>query len=533
MAADLIVLNASVLTQDATRPEANAVAVLGDRIAFVGNEAEVSSLRGDNTIILDGGGKTLMPGIIDSHFHLLWGSLRLNDVQLEGVRGLSGLTDAIQTYKKANPDAPWLRGSGLSYDVLGDERLTRQHLDAILPDTPLALTCFDFHTLWCNTAALKAAGLLHGAEVEGNAEVVVDEDGLATGELREFEAMDLVYDLIPEASEKERLELLRRGINLAHSYGITSVHNMNGDKDEFAQYQKLDEAGELSLRIYMPYRMSPHAPLSAIQDEAVAMRDGYSSDFLRAGALKLFMDGVVESYTAFLLEPYANADTKGQAIFEAEHFNEIVCRADAETLQISVHAVGDAAVRRALDGFSAARRTNGVRDSRHRIEHIELLHPNDVRRFNDIGVVASMQPYHCTRPEADYLSSWLKFVPERRYRDSFPWQTLRQAGTHLSFGSDWPVVTLNPFVGFGAAVNRQPWLEDLPSEAQTMDATLAAYTTDAAYTEFKEREKGQLKEGFLADMVLLSEDITTTPAENLANLQADVTVSGGNIVVQR
>ena len=532
MAADLIVLNARVLTQDPSRPEADAVAVLGDRIAFVGNEAEVSSLLGDDTTVLDGQGKTLLPGIIDSHFHLLWGSLRLNDLQLGGVRGLSNLKDAIQSYKKAHPDAPWLRGAGLSYDVLGDERLTRQHLDAIEADTPLALTCFDFHTLWCNTAALEAAGLLHGTEVEGNAEVVVDEDGLATGELREFEALDRVYDLIPKSSETERLELLRRGIALANSYGITSVHNMNGDAEEFTLYQKLDEAGELSLRIYMPYRMSPHAPLSAL-DEAVALRDGYESDFLRAGALKLFMDGVVESYTAFLLEPYANADTKGQAIFEAEQVNEIVRRADAENLQVSVHAVGDAAVRRALNGFSAARRANGVRDSRHRIEHIELLHPNDVRRFGDLGVVASMQPYHCTRPEADYLGSWLKFIPKARYRDSFPWQTLRQAGARLSFGSDWPVVTLNPFVGFDAAVNRQPWAKDLPSEAQTLGATLAAYTTDAAYTEFKEREKGQLKEGLLADMVLLSEDITTTLAENLADLRADVTISGGKIVFQR
>ena len=490
MAADLIVLNASVLTQDPSRPEASAVAVLGDRIAFVGNEAEVSSLRGDDTTVLDGNGKTLLPGIIDSHFHLLWGSLRLNDVQLGGVRGLSNLKDAIQSYKQANSDAPWLRGSGLSYDVLGDERLTRQHLDTIEPDTPLALTCFDFHTLWCNTAALQAAGLLNGAEVGGNAEVVLDDDGLATGELREFEAMDRVYNLIPEASETERLELLRRGIALAHSHGITSIHNMNGDTDEFALYQKLDEQGDLSLRIYMPHRMSPHAPLSAIQDQAVALRDGYESDFLRAGVLKLFMDGVVESYTAFLLEPYANAKTKGQAIFEAEHFKEIARRADEAGLQVAVHAVGDAAVRRALDGFSAARRANGVRDSRHRIEHVELLDPNDVRRFGDLGVIASMQPYHCTRPEAGYLSSWLKFVPESRYRDSFPWQTLRQAGAHLSFGSDWPVVTLNPFVGWDAAVNRQPWLEDLPSEAQTLEATLAAYTRDAAYTEFREREKG-------------------------------------------
>ena len=481
--------------------------------------------------MLDGGGKTLLPGIIDAHFHLLWGSLRLDDIVLESVRGLAGLEKAVETYRRTHPAATWLRGSGLSYDVLpGGERLTRQHLDALEPNRPLVLTCFDFHTVWCNTVALQAAGILNGAAPGGNAEVVLGDDGTATGELREFEAMDIVYRLIPEAGTAQKARLLEQGIALANSYGITSIHNMNGDADEFNLYRKLDERGELSLRVYLPYRTNPHESAETAVAAAVALRDGYKSDFLRAGALKLFMDGVVESFTAFLIEPYANLPTSGEAIFSAEHFDDLAVRADAAGLQIAVHAIGDAAVRRTLDGYALAQRSNGVRDSRHRVEHIELLHPDDVRRFYEMGVVASMQPYHCTRPELGYLPSWLRFIPEARFKDSFPWQSLRAAGARLAFGSDWPVVSMNPFVGFDAAVNRQPWAATLPSEAQTLEQTLAGYTRDAAYAEFMEGNKGTLQTGRLADMVLLSDDVFKLPSADLVKLNAELTVCGGKIV---
>lgn len=529
--ADLIVTNAHALTQNPAQPLAEAVAVTGDRIRFVGSERDALALRRSDTKVIDAGGKTLLPGIIDSHFHLLWGSLRLDDIGLEGVQGAQHLRAAILGYRDAHPDRAYLRGQGLSYDVLPDRRLHRRDLDEIVADRPLVLTCFDFHTVWCNTAALEAVGILRGATVPGG-EVVLDETGLATGELREFPAMDLAYALFPEPGAVEKLALLRRGLALASSYGITSVHNMNGDPDEFALYRALDEAGELPLRLYVPYRVTPEMPLSVV-DEAAAMRDAYRSPKLRAGALKLFMDGVVESYTAFLTEPYVGTDGCGEALFSAEHFTDLAVRADRAGLQIAVHAVGDAAVRRALDGLEVAQSVNGERDSRHRIEHIELLHPDDRGRFARLGVVASMQPYHCTRPELGYLPSWLRYVPKDRFNDSFPWRTLRRAGAHLTFGSDWPVVSMNPFLGIGAAVNREPWGPDLPSQAQTPAETLAAYTTGGATTEFAEGEKGQLRAGLLADLVLLSEDVTALPPEELVNVRAELTVCGGQVVFER
>ena len=529
---ELIITNAHALTQNPAAPSAEAVVISGDRLSFVGSEADALLRRRAETQVIDAAGKTLLPGFVDSHFHLLWGSLRLGDVQLAGVTGLDGLRRAVLAYRERYPDRAFLRGQGLSYEVVPGARLTRQHLDDIVSDVPLILTCFDFHTVWCNTAALSAAGILHGADAGPDGEIVLGSDGLATGELRELGAVKLVYALIPEPSPAEQRDLLRRGLEQVSSYGITSVHNMNGDYDELALYKSLDQAGELPLRLYLPYLATPEMPLEVVE-EAADLRNSYRSDKLRAGAFKLFMDGVVESYTAFLLEPYVQTDRYGEALFSAEHFSELACRADRAGLQIAVHAVGDAAVRRTLDGLEAALKTNGKRDSRHRIEHIELLHPDDQRRFAELGVVASMQPLHCTRPEIDYLPAWLRYVPKARYADSFAWQTLRNSGAHLCFGSDWPVVSMNPFLGIDAAVNRQPWRPGLPSQAQTLSETLAAYTKGGAYTEFAEHDKGQLKAGMFADLVVLSEDIIQTPPEGLAELRVDLTICGGQVVFRR
>ena len=533
--ADYLFINANAFTLDNHNPRADTVAVQGNKILFVGNESDSHDLKASHTIVIDCQQKTLLPGLTDSHFHLFWGALNLTNIQLEDIRGIDNLRREVQTFKAKHPDKTFLRGSSLAYDVLpANERLTRHHVDQIENEIPLILVAFDFHSAWCNTAALEAADIFQGSETESNAEVVMGTDGFATGELREFQAMNLVLDLIPEPDVHEKECLLKDAIKLANSYGITSIHNMNGNQTEFAYYKRLDEANDLSLRISFPFRMYPSNPLSDIKDEALYLRDSYKSDKLKAGVLKLFMDGVIESFTGFMLEPYLNnSGTRGEAIFEADHFNEICIRADALDLQIAVHAIGDAAIRRTLDGYEIAQKRNGKRDSRHRIEHIEFLHPDDLNRFNKLGVIASMQPYHCTRPEVNYLMPYLDYIPGTRYKDCFRWQGLRESGAQLVFGSDWPVVSMNPFLGIDAAVNRKPWKEDLAIEAQSIEDTLNAYTKDAAYAEFSESEKGQLKKGMFADIILLAEDLFAMSNENLKDLQADLTMCDGKIVFER
>jgi predicted amidohydrolase YtcJ len=528
--ADLIITNARALTLDPQLPQAEAVAVSGRRIAYVGSAADALQWRGPHTRVIDAAGRTLLPGIIDSHYHLLWGSIKLDDIRFEGVGSYEEMAIAIQAYAAAYPDKPWLIGYGLGYGMLPDGApLTRAHLDAILADRPLVVVAFDLHTAWANTRALELAGLLHGGTSEAGNEIVMSQDGTASGELREPGAYNQVLDLAPKPDDAQTRALLHKGLAQAARYGITSVHNMDGDAQQMALYAALEDRGELKLRVYIPYLAWPEKPPEALA-EAVAMRQ-MQTDMVRAGCVKFFMDGVIESYTALMLDEYADdPGNLGTAIFSAEQFTLMATEADRLGLQIAVHAIGDGAVRRALDGFAHARQVNGRRDSRHRIEHIEVLHLDDLPRFAELGVIASMQPVHEAVSVPGNL--WSQRVGAERWSRSFPWQTLRAGGAHLAFGSDWPVVTQNPFLGMQAALARRPWAEDQPSEAQSLEDTLAAYTRDAAYVEFQEGIKGQLRAGMLADLALLSGDLATTPVDELADLTAALTICDGRIVYE-
>jgi predicted amidohydrolase YtcJ len=526
--ADLIIVNARAITLDPAQPHAEAVAVNGGRIAFVGSSAEAAGLRGPRSRVIDAAGRTLMPGIIDSHYHLLWGSLKLDDIRFEGVGSYAEMTDVVREYAAAHPDKPWLVGYGLGYNMLPDQiMLTRQHLDAIVPDRPLIVVAFDLHTAWANSKALRLANLLHGGVCEPGTEIVIAGDGTASGELREPGAYNQVMTLVPAPDEAQSRRLLHQGLAQAASYGITSIHNMDGEAQQMAGYAALEDRDELTLRVYMPYLATPETPPEALA-EAVAMRAA-QTELVRSNCVKFFMDGVIESYTALMLDDYADQPgNRGTAIFSAEQFNRLATEADRLGLQIAVHAIGDGAIRRALDGFAHAQQVNGRRDSRHRIEHIEVLHPDDLPRFKELGVIASMQPLHAAISTPGQL--WAQRVGVERWARSFPWQTLRNSGAHLVFGSDWPVVTQNPFLGIHAALSRQPWADGQPIETQTLEATLVAYTRDAAYVEFQEGVKGQLRAGMLADLALLSGDIQATPIEQLKDLTVALTVCDGRIV---
>jgi hypothetical protein len=531
--ANLIITNARVFTADPANPHAEAVAVSGERITFVGTAADAESWRGPRTRILDAGGRTLMPGFIDSHFHLFWGSLELGDIQLVGAKSLGDLAARVNEVVSRNPDQYWLAGQGLPYNLLGgDQPLTRHHLDALVADRPLIVFAYDHHTGWANTEALRRARLLQdGKTVAPNSEIVPGADGLASGELRESGAIRPITDLIPPPDTARKRALLHRGLAEIARLGVTSVHNMDGDPDQIALYAALEDAGELTLRVYVPFSATPATPPEALA-EAVRWRETYQSDRVRAGCVKFFMDGVIESYTALMLDDYADQPgNRGDANFSAEHFNRMALEADRLGLQIFVHAIGDAAVQRTLDGFEAARRANGERDSRHRVEHIELIHPDDLPRFAQLGVIASMQPLHSPLTAGD-ADVWPARVGRDRWHRSFAWQSLREAGARLAFGSDWPVVTFNPMLGVSAALNRQPWAPGLPDHRQTLADTLIAYTRDAAYAEFQENVKGQLRPGLLADMVLLSDDIFTVPVEAIDPVHPVMTLCGGRVVYE-
>jgi predicted amidohydrolase YtcJ len=525
--ADVIITNANVFTADESSPRAETVAIRGNRIIYVGSRAEIEEWRGTGTRMIDGQGKTLLPGFIDAHFHLLWGSIELADAQLQEVRTLTGLRDVLLSVGVENKTSPWVLGNGIKYGIVS----TRQELDAIIADLPVYVGAYDGHTAWANTRALEMAGILFpGKEFGPHGIVVRDEQGLATGELREGDAMDAVYNLVPEPDEAHKRELLKLAMKQITATGVTSIHNMNGDMEEMLTYAALEDAGEMSLRVYVPYWVRPEATEEMLT-EAAAMAK-VQGEYIRGGAAKFFMDGVWESYTALNLDPYADAPGATQdGIWSMERFTQMAAACDRLGLQIFVHACGDGAVRRVLDGYEAVQRLNGKRDSRHRVEHIEVIHPDDLPRFKQLDVIASMQPAHSpiTGQDADV---WLARTGPQRWPLSFAWRGLKNAGATLAFGSDWSVAPFNPMLGLYTALNRQKWAHGDPDQRLTLEQAIIGYTRDAAYAEFQEHQKGQLKTGYLADMVLLSEDIFQTRPEDIANVKPLLTMLDGKLVYE-
>lgn len=535
MTADLIFTNAKVYTVDPQNPHAEAVAVAGNQILYVGNAQGAEQYRTARTRVVDGKGCTLLPGFVDSHFHLMWGAETLYGAQLQGLTTLDAVAASLHAWAAENPDAPWVIGEGLSYAIPDESTpLTRHDLDQIISDRPMALTTYDQHSMIVNTAALNAAGILTEVPTNlPNGQVVTGADGQATGELYEMDAMNFVRQAQPAPDFTAQVETLQRGLRHCAALGITSIHNMDGDLAQAALYNHLAEQNALSLRIYMPFWAKPDMDLETVLDGGLTLRERYQGEMLRGGAIKFFMDGVYESYTAVTTDAYPDQpDNYGEPIWSPERFAQFATAVDKEGLQIAVHACGDGAVRMVLDGYAAVRNANGPRDSRHRVEHIEMLHPDDLSRFVRLGVVASMQPLHSPIvPEP--LDTWQTRVNPNRWHEAFPWQTMRNSGAHLIFGSDWPVVSANPMTGFYAALNRVSWRPGQDNHRQTLADTIKGYTADGAYTEFQEAKKGQIKAGMWADLVLLDADLFAVEPASIADVSVAMTVCNGRVVFER
>jgi len=542
----LIFTHARVFTSNPSHPYTDAVAISGNRITAVGNNEDILALKQPHTRLVDAQGCTLMPGFIDCHVHLYVGSSELDNVFLDSVITLEDLRTILLKHLEAHPDVDCVCGSHLKYSILpGDEPLTRHHLDTILPDIPVALMAYDYHTLWANTKALEQGGILQGFDPGPTGVVVMGTDHQASGELREASAYRPVLEHAgiwgrvtsklssenpTQDSPEADLLMIKKGLQYLARHGITSLHNMDGNLAQLNLYASLEESGELSARISFPFSVTPFTSPTLIRD-AANVKQKYQSDYLRFDAAKFFMDGVIESGTAYLLKDYADMPGRGYPYYTIKLFTELGGLCDRLGLQIRIHAIGDAGIRQALDGFEAIRKVNGPRDSRHRIEHIELLNPVDLPRFAHLGVIASMQPLHLAG--ATFTDDvWLKKVGESRWDCGFLWRSLREAGAHLVFGSDWPVVSPNPILGLDRAINRKPWLSGLSPQSQQLTESLISYTREAAYAEFQEDHKGQLRPGFLADLVLLSNNIESIPVEEISLVVPVMTICNGQITYE-
>ena len=524
--ADLVIENAKVFTSNMAALHAQAVAVKGNRIIFTGTNEDVKQYIDSSTRVIDGQGRTLTPGFIDSHFHLLWGSIWAGSAQLYEVKNFDDLKQALQAFAAENKTAAWVDGRGIKYNIISG----RAELDQIVSDRPVYINAYDGHTSWANTKALEMAGILNpGVDAPGNGVIVRDENGIATGELRET-AMDMVSNLIPEPNDDRKRELLKMTIKKINATGVTSVHNMNGDMEEMMVYAALEDANELTLRVYVPYWVKPETTEEMLKEAAEMAK--VQGDFARGGAAKFFMDGVWESYTALNVDPYADKpEANPDGIYSLDHFTRMATLCDKMGLQIFVHCCGDGAVRRVLDGYEAVQRSNGKRDSRHRIEHIEVIHPDDIQRFRELDVLPSMQTSHApfSMAEGDV---WPTRVGEKRWPLSFAWRNIKNAGNNIAFGSDWPVAPYDPMINLHVGLNREKWNPTDPDQTLSLEELLIGYTRDAAYAEFKENEKGQIKEGYLADLVLFSHDLFALDPKDILTAKPVMTIVDGKVVFE-
>ena len=539
--ADLILHGGRVYTVDPAQPWAEAVAVRGDRIARVGGEAGVLALRGPATRVIDLGGRLVLPGFNDGHTHFLDGALGLEQVDLAGAATLSGIQERVRRYAAAHPDEPWILGFGWLYSTFPDRLPHRRDLDAAEPDRPVLLYSYDGHTAWVNSAALRAAEVDAATpDLPASKGTIVRDPktGAPTGALKEG-AMGLLERVIPKPSRERKLEALRRGFEHAASLGVTSIQNCSGGREEIDLYAELDRQGLLTLRTRTAFPM-PDNPVEvndAFVARLVAARDAHKDGRVQAGTAKFFADGVIESNTAAMLEPYANDPaTRGTPHYDARQLEAMVRRIDAAGLQIYIHAIGDAGVRMALDALETAMRERPGRQRRHRLEHIETIDAADIPRFGRLGVLASMQPYHAY-PEPNLLDVWAANIGPGRVPRAFAWNALAASGARLVFGSDWPVVTLDPIPGIHNAVLRQdtegrPEGGWVPEQRVTLEQAIAAYTINGAWASFEEDVKGSVTEGKLADLAVLSQDLFAVPPADIHRTRVVLTVFDGRVVYE-
>jgi len=547
---DLIIVNATVLPMTQPKERAEALAISGNRIVAVGTSGDIARMASKTTRVIDAGGRIVLPGIVESHLHLFPGSQSLRFLQAGEIEGFEALKSALQDYSTLTPDDEVLVAQGVNFTVLGEDRpITRHEIDAMLPHRPVLLQAPDYHNAWANTAALQAAGLLHGAELE-NAEVEMAEDGMATGFLKEFAAFLPIMalrsqggrenlgidgvnpDTITQAERDYDKQVLREGLAHCASLGITTMMNMDGNRYQMELLSELEAEGDLLCRIEVPYHFTVGEPVENL-DIAEAMRRDFASDKLWSRRIKLFMDGVLDAGTALRLDDYpGQPGERGTRLHDRETFEAVATEADRRGFQIAVHAIGDGAVNAVLNGYQAALATNETEDARHRIEHIEVIARDDIERMRDLGVTASVQPPHCPGEGAFPREPTTTIIGEGNWPRAYLWLTLTEAGIPICFSSDWPVAPLSPLQGIAWAVNRTQWRQDLKDERLSVEDTLRAYTAGGAYAAKCEDQFGTLAPGMAADMVMLSAtgDIETV---DWAATQVDLTVMDGHITHTR
>lgn len=527
--ADLLLLNGRIWTGSQKQPWAEAVAAKGERILFVGSNAEAKKLADGKTRVVDLQGKLTLPGFIDDHTHFIEGGFHLLSVDLRDAATPAEFSERIKNQAAKLPKGRWIRGGDWDHERWGGDLPAKEWIDKFTGDNPVFVTRLDGHMGLANSAALRLAGLSKETPSPSGGTIVKDPvSGEPTGVLKD-DAMALVYKVIPDETDAEYEEALQASLNYAASVGVTSVQDITSWRD-YEIYKRFKNASRLTVRVYA------RTPMSHWQRQAEVVRQqGAGDQWLKLGGLKAFMDGSLGSTTALFFEPFSDAPNNRGLMLEANtpegKLKETMKQADKAGLQCSIHAIGDRANNLLLNYFADIEKENGKRDRRFRIEHAQHLLPADIARFARLGVIPSMQPYHA----ADDGRWAEKRIGKERIKTTYAFRSLLDAGAVLTFGSDWFVAPLSPILGIHAAVTRQTidgknpqgWV---PEQKITVEEAIRAYTSSCAYAEFAENHKGTLEVGKLADLVVLSQDLFKINPSDIEKTRVIYTIVGGRMV---
>jgi predicted amidohydrolase YtcJ len=523
MHSDLVLFNGHFHTLDAQMPYATAVAIRDEQIVYVGDDATAREMLRPGGEVVDLKGRCVTPGLTDAHLHFSWFALGLQSVDVETPTLDEALARVGERAKIATPGA-WITGWGWNHNLWGDLP-TAADLDHVAPNHPVALEAKSGHAVWVNSRALELAGVTASTPDPLSGQIVRDAHGQPTGILLE-DAIDLITQVKPEPTPEELAELMRAAFPVAHRAGLTGIHDFDGPA-AFAAFQLLrctqrQQRGQLGLRVV---KSIPREKLSQAID--LGLRSGFGDEWLRIGSVKLFADGALGPQTASMLEPFEGSDNRGIATLTGTEMADNVRRANAAGLSCAIHAIGDRACRTVLDVYEEV----GSRELRNRIEHVQLLHPQDYARLGKLGVIASMQPTHATSDMLMADKYWGK-----RSAGAYAWRTQLNAGAVLAFGSDCPVEKIDPLMGIHAAVTRRradggPGPEGwYPEQRLTVEEAVRAFTWGAAYAAGQEDRLGSITPGKLADFTVFDRDIFGIEPMEILNTHVDATIIGGQFV---
>ena len=523
--ADLVLTNATIWTGNEKSPIAESMAISGDTIISIGNSQEVSEFIGEKTNVVDAKGKFVTPGFIDTHVHLLTGGFNLNSVQLRNAKTPEEFIKRIKEFAKTVPKGSWILGGDWDHENWGGKLPTKDWIDEATKDNPVFITRLDGHMSLANSVALKLAGVSNNVKDIAGGEIVRSKKGELTGLLKD-NATNLILPFITEPTEDEYKKALNAAMKYLASNGVTSVHHMSA-ASHYNILKKVNANNNLITRIYAMYPLSRWKNLKKEIDT-----NGSGDKWLKIGGLKGFVDGSLGSHTAAFFDPYVdNPSDKGFFVMPMNTIYNYVKDADNENLQVMIHAIGDKAINNLLNTFETVQKENGNKDRRFRIEHAQHIAENDFKRFSQLNVIPSMQPYHAIDD-----GRWAeKLIGSERIKTTYAFKSLLDAKANLVFGSDWFVAPPIPLMGIYAAVTRRT-LDDknlegwVPEQKISVTQALRAYTKNAAFSSFEEKIKGTLEPGKLADFVIINGDLTKVDPNTIKDLKILETYVGGKKV---